>query len=274
VSAADDWLEELPLSPGPPFLRMGVQPLDLDRWLIADEQRDAELALRRRLLAERHDEVFAALPGTEEAGAEVLELVADAVGAPPPPASDVHPLERAGTLAQEDLCLMTESDEGLVLGAAVLCFPSHWSLGDKIGRPTAMVHGPVPRYDPELRTKVDTFLTRLRPDRPVWRRNWTIHDHDELFAPAPPPPRPLDPARLGDELVVRSERQTLRRLPRSGAVLFTIKTQQVPLGALQARPLVAARLAATIRSLPPEHLAGRAFGRFHAEILTWLDAAA
>jgi hypothetical protein len=166
---------------------------------------------------------------------------------------------------------MTPEDGGLILGAAVLCFPSHWRLADKLGRPAAAIHEPVPRYDPELRTKVDTFLERLRPDRPVWRRNWTIHDHDALFAPVPPPPRTIAVERFGEELFVRSERQTLRRLPR-GAVLFTIKTQQAPLGALGERPEVARRMAATIRAMPPEHLTGRSFAPYADDLVTWLDA--
>ena len=67
------WLEELVLrAEGPPWLAMGLGRVDESAWLLPDEHRDAELAERRRLLAERHHEVFGALPGTEAAGAEVL----------------------------------------------------------------------------------------------------------------------------------------------------------------------------------------------------------
>jgi hypothetical protein len=267
-----DWLEELPLSPGPPFLKMGVQPLDLATWLVPDAAHDTEMALRRQLVDERHEEVFAALEDTEDAGAETLSLLCATLRTPPPEPSSRHPLEAAGLLVQEDLCLMVPRGDELVLGAALLCFPSHWRLADKLGRPAAAIHGPVPRYDPDLMNKVDTFLDRLRPDRPVWRRNWNIHDHDALFAPVPPPPRVIRQERLGEELFVRSELQTLHRLPRTGAVLFTIKTQQAPLDEMAGRPGVCTRLAATIRELPDDHLWGRSFAPYRDQILAWLDA--
>lgn len=266
------WLDELHLEPGPPHLSMGLRRLDPDRWLLPDEHRAAELDLKARLLAERHDEVFAALPGTSEAGAEVLELVAAHLGCPTPEAGDLHALDLAGRLVQEDLCLMTPDGDGYVLGAASLCFPSHWRLHDKLGRPTAAIHGPVPGYETELAGRVDRFLARLRTDSPVWRRNWTIHDHDELFAPEPPASR-RDRPDVPDGLWLRSERQTLRRLPRTAAIVFTIRTQQVPLRALESRPDLARRLAAKLHSLPPDQLAGRAFGARAGELIAWLRPA-
>ena len=81
------------------------------------------------------------------------------------------------------------------------------------------------------------------------RRNWGVHDHDTLFVPEHPPPRPgITAANAGERLWVRSERQTLRRLPRSGAVLFTIRVQLAPLAALAARPDLAVALAASART--------------------------
>jgi hypothetical protein len=233
---------------------MGLSRGREDDWLRPDEHRDAELAEKARLLAERHDEVFAAEAGTEDAGAETLALVRDWLVAHRPELTvpevpgGVHPLEAAGRLVQEDLCLMVDRDGAPHLDAACLCFPSHWRLADKIGRPAAQVHGPVPHYDTDLAVRVDRYLTRLPTDVIGVRRNWMVHDSAALFAPVPPPAVKRRP----DELWLRSERQTLRRLPRTGAVLFTIRVQQVPFGALAARPDVAAALAARIRAQPAD----------------------
>ena len=46
---------------------MGLGRIDESQWLIRDEQFDQYLALKRRLLAEHHDTVFQALPGTDAA---------------------------------------------------------------------------------------------------------------------------------------------------------------------------------------------------------------
>jgi hypothetical protein len=228
---------------------MGTRGLDPATWLIADHDRDADLALKARLLATRHDEVFAALdsPTATAASREVLDLVVAATGATPAP--NLHPLDAAGRLVQEDLCLLVLRDGAPHLDAASLCFPSYWRLRDKLGRPMAGVHGPVAHYAAELAAKVDRFLQRLAPDRPVWRRNWSIHDDPTYFLPDPTPARDVT---VPDGLWLRSERQTLRRLTSGEAVLFTIRTQQVPLSVLSERPDIAHRMAAAIATWSPE----------------------
>jgi hypothetical protein len=271
------WLDELDFGAGgPPWLSMGLARVDRAAWLVPDHRRSEELAERRRLLDERHDEVFAALPGTDAAGAEVLELVRAWLAEHRPdielPADDpdVHPLEAAGRLAQEDLCLMVRHGEAHHLDAACLCFPSHWRLADKLGRPAAALHGPVPYYDVELRSRVDRYLDRLRPGTISQRRNWSVHDAPDLFAPVPPEPRPIDAGDVGERLWLRSERQTLRRLDRTGAVLFTIRVQQVPFGVLAARPDVAARLAARLAAQPDELTEMNGLGHVRDAALGWL----
>jgi len=63
-------------------------------------------------------------------------------------------------------------------------------------------------------------------------------------AQPPPPPTPT-PATLR----LRTERQSLRRLPRTGAIVFTIRTYLVPVTALAREPGVPARLAAAVRGV-------------------------
>ena len=252
------WIDEIAWpADGPPWLAMGLSRISTHEWLVPDAHRDQELHLRHQLLRERHDEVFGALPGTAAAGAEALELVlaweqahaAGQRGVPVDPA--IHPLEAAGRRVQEDLVVMAPHDDGYHLDAAVLCFPSHWRLRSKLGGSALAIHGPVPGYADELGPKVDRFLDRLRPDVIVARRNWSVHDSAALFAPDPPEdPVPVALDQVGDGLWLRSERQTLRRLPVSGSVLFTIRVQQAPFSAFDRHRAGAAALAARISAQP------------------------
>src|SRR4051812_49949809 len=105
---------------------MGLSRVDESRWLLRDEHFDDYTALKRELLATRHDDVFQALPGTEDASQEILECVA---GGKRSSDTREHPLEAAALLVQEDLCVLQDG----VLVAACVCFPSHWRLADKIG---------------------------------------------------------------------------------------------------------------------------------------------
>jgi dimethylamine monooxygenase subunit A len=246
---APAWLDELTLEPGPPWLSMGTRGVATAAWLVVDQDRERDLTLKAELLATRHEEVFAALdsPAVAAASEEVLDLVVEASGATPAPR--LHPLDAAGRLVQEDLCLLVLRDGAPHLDAASLCFPSFWRLREKLGRPLAEVHGPVAHYGEELAAKVDRFLQRLAPDRPVSRRNWSIHDDPTYFLPESTPVRA---ASVPDGLWLRSERQTLRRLVTADAVLFTIRTQQIPLAVLAERPDVAHRMASAIDAWSPE----------------------
>lgn len=250
---APDWLDELDVVPGgPPVLHMGLRPVEVNDWLIVDEAREAELEHKSELLRSRYAEVYAALPETELAGAEVLAQVVQNlrqhhdIEVVPDPA--LSPLDAAGRLVQEDLCVMTPHEGGYILGAASLCFPSGWYLKEKLGRPMTAIHEPIPHYRTELASKVDNFFDRLKVDRPVQRRNWFIYDDNSLFQPADPV-TDLGPD-VRRPLFLRSERQTLRRLPESQAIIFTIRTQRVELAQLAIRPDIAMALAAYFRTSP------------------------
>ena len=235
-------------------LTLGLRRLDLDRWLDVDAHYPSEMAEKRRLLAERPAQVLAHVPAGLDGSAETLGLVVDWMSrhrpntAPPVPRG-LHPIDEAGRLVQEDLCVLTHVDGQWMLTAASVCFPSRWLLSDKIGASVAAIHDPVPGYHATIGPVVDTTLDRLRTDRPVWRLNWTILDDDALFQPANDHrgrSGPVEPAGL----TFRVERQTLRRLPTSRSILFTIRTYRHRLVDVIARPERAADLAATLRTCP------------------------
>ena len=248
------WLDELKLEPGPPFSAMGTHSLKPDQWLIVDDDRDADLERKAELLASVKPMVFAAEPGSEIASAEVLELVRgwlrDHGITPQPAAGDDHPLIEAARLVQEDLVVLERIDHAWVVRAGVVCFPTHWAIRDKVGLPLEGVHAPVAHYHQELREKVDRFHDRLMTQSPVWRRNWFVLPTNELHLPAfggrLDPLTVLEPD--GSPMWIRSERQTLRRLPVSDAIVFTIRIQRAPLGVLRDRVEIARKMLAVVRS--------------------------
>lgn len=272
-TGAPGWLDELHPIPGPPWHAMGTRSLDASAWLIADDQRDIQLAEKRRLLAAVPAVVSASLPGTivQAAAAEAAEVVSAASGQQPLE-TDRPPLEAVALTVQEDLCVLVRDGDHWRLVAGVVCFPSMWRLPDKLGLSMTEVHGPVPAYADELAARVDRFLDRMQPDRLVWRRNWFIHHACDLHQPAPPPPPPC-PSAVPDGLWLRSERQTLRRLARTGAVVFTIGTQQVPLAVVGHRPDIAAGLAAAICSWSTDLVEYRNATPWIDPVAAWLLAA-
>jgi hypothetical protein len=184
------------------------------------------------------------------------------------------PLALAGRLVQEDLCLMQASPEGYRLVAAVLCFPAHWRLADKLGRPLDVIHAPVPGFDERLATPATRFFAGIRVERPVWRVNWSLVDTPALFLPPEHRghPRPITAGRAGEELWLRVERQTLRRLPRSGDVVFGIHTYVDPLARAIDSPDAARALAERIREMPEPMARYKSILPIRAPLLAWLDA--
>jgi dimethylamine monooxygenase subunit A len=253
-----DWFAELDLEPGSTWLRMGTRPLGTRPWLMVEDRRSEDLGLKGRLLDTSGAEVFHAGPETQEASAEVLDLVVAATGSAPD--RDRHPLDAAGRLVREDLCLLQRRDGSWHLDAASLCFPSGWSLRSKVGRPMVEVHGAVEGYEATLAAKVDLLFDRLTT-RPVWRRNWFVYADPALHQPrrVVAVDGVVPAARCRSSLWLRSERQTLRRLPSSGWVLFTIGIQQASIGEVAASPSRARALAryldqASVGDLEHRHL--------------------
>lgn len=286
----------LPFEAGEFRMSMSLTAAPDSAWFELDARYPDEMRQRRELLAERHDKVFAALPGSEDARAETLALVvANLTHTHPawfrrdatrlhnrltgetwnltPP--DRDPLELAGRLVQEDLCIIQESEDGPRFTAAVLCFPSRWRLHDKLGRPLAAVHGPVPLYAERLARPVDRFMRQVKPGHIAQRLNWSLLDDPALFQAGGHGREGVNPAitaeNAGQTLYLRVERQTLRRLPRSDAVLFGIRVHVYPLARVIATPAVAARLAAAVRALPAEISRYKSLGTFRDAVLGWLD---
>lgn len=227
---------------------MGVSRITAADWLLANE--DAQLEERRRLLAERRDEVVA----IQEPAVEAVEELAVAVANHLDLDDDAFvwdPLGQIGAAVCEDFCVLVEQAGELRMSAAVVCFPSHWRLSEKLGGNMQEIHVPVPGYEDELGTRVDTFLGRLEPGAIFCRRNWSIQAVEDLFAPFPRPEPSIEGA------FMRSERQTFRRLPESGAIIFTIRTQQAPLAALAENPEVRERLEQWIAAAPRELVRAR-----------------
>lgn len=279
----------------------GLQTLELHDWIEPDERFASELTEKERLLRERHQEVFAVLPEALDGSTEVLELLAAHLPSRFPTLyrregnllcnlvtqqswnlsqQVLHPLDLAGRLVQEDLCLMQHdpaSNTYRLVGAS-LCFPTRWRLADKMGKPLTAIHDPVPGYEEQLAATVDRFFERLKAEKPVWRVNWGLIDDPTLFQPTGHRRKGLNPDitadNAGEKLWIRIERQTLRRLPRTQDVLFTIRVHIRPLQQLLSYPERAATLASAIRGMPEPLRLYKSLPPFLDAVLAWLDRAA
>lgn len=280
-------------------LTLGIKAIAPAEWTEVDDRYAGQLAEKGRLLRERPEEVFGALAESLPAQAECLEMLLAHLFRDRPGLVECdgdslvlsrtgdrfdrlafadRPLDLAGRLVQEDLCLMAPSQGSWRLVAATLCFPSRWRLADKLGRPMAGIHAPVPGFNDRLARPVDRFFDRVDPGQVFMRLNWSVIDDPALFQPTGHGRTGVDDsitaANAGDRLWLRIERQTFVRLPHSGALVFGIKTVTDPLAALAGRPDLAAALRSTLDGMPDDMRRYKSLAPFAAALAGWLDRTA
>jgi dimethylamine monooxygenase subunit A len=252
--------------------RLGLRPLDLADWIELGDDYVTELAAKAVVREHHPDTVFVALPEASSACQEILDVLVDHLTGTWPEhfcrrgsvvengltgesvavdGQSLHPLDAASRLVQEDLVVMVERDDRLVFGAGSVCFPNRWDLRSKLGLPLRDVHAPVSLLNDQLGDTIDKFLARLTPERSFWRLGWGVLDSVDLYQPvdgtaAPRPARPV-----ADDIVVRVERETLRRFPRTGGVLFTIRTHITKAADLATDPKHAPVIAEAMAAMPP-----------------------
>ena len=213
--------ELLPKARGGGVLKMGLAKLDESAWL----QPDPDLAARA--------EGFAAYPQGIQLSLEVEEPAAELAAMLGLPGG----LPEAARAHHEDMCLLTlsEGEEQYRLVGAAVAWPSDWTPADKLGLPMRALHAPIQGYEEQLASGVDHFMAKLKPGAIYGRCNWFIAATGERRWVAEPPSQAfahVTPDNAAERLFVRSERQTLRRLPQTGAILFTIGVYVSPLGQL------------------------------------------
>jgi hypothetical protein len=120
-----------------------------------------------------------------------------------------------------------------LLTAFINCFPSGFNTRSKLNQLLAAIHAPVPGYAAKLEKSMDRFFANLLVGKIVKRSNWSISTNGDLFC--------LEGNHMSEEemkrkqqveeeeeinldrTVVRCERQTLHRLPKTGALVFAFK---------------------------------------------------
>ncbi len=227
----------------------GIAPMDPDDWIIVDDAHALQMAERARLLAERRDKVLAMDAGAGPAAEELLEAVLQVLATRPDHAVGAgqvrrpdgvtiaidrdDPMGTLGHLVQQDLCLMEKRGDEHVLTAAVLCFPASWTLEEKFLRPLIGIHRPVAEYDASMARRVQRLFDGVQVGRPLWRFNALWYVDPNLHQPRRENDRRIERgAQSADYL--RTERQSLIRLPQSGAVVFGIHTSVLARDVVQA----------------------------------------
>jgi hypothetical protein len=270
---------------GKPFrLNMGLRSLDEASWLEDGADLTDQIPERNELSTSAREVVYQELPGYELPISELVERVAEnlkkfhsdnysfqgpkfthkTTGA----VADTDALDRllqVATIIGEDLVVLSrEENEWKIVAGAVL-FPSRWKLSEKIGKGMDAVHTPVPGYQSALAPYMTATFDKITADRPVWRKNWSLHSTQDLHQPTS-----IHEVAQPEDYWWRTERQTLTRSRSGDFLFFTIRNRAEPLAWIKSDTESATHFAETLASFSPETIEYKGLLKDHQAIIDYL----
>jgi hypothetical protein len=274
-----------PPSDGKPFrLNMGLRSMELSQWLEAGDDLSAQIIERQQLIDSAREVVYQELPGYEGAIAELVERIVENL-------KDFHDrdytftsntvtylptdktislnsddvLLQLASIIAEDLAVLAREDGEWKIVAGAVIFPSRWKLSEKIGKGMDAVHTPVPGYATALAPYMTATFDKVTVDRPVWRKNWSLHSTEDLHQPT----SIHDPA-APEDYWWRTERQTLTRANVGEFMYFTIRNRAEPLHWIKSDAQSSALFAQTLASYSPETIEYKGLVKDHQAIVDYL----
>lgn len=265
-------------------LNMGLRSLEPQFWLEAGEDLVAQIPERVGLAASVPQVVYQEMPGYRGTINELVTRVVENLSAFHDrdfsftsntirhiPTDTLVSLTCEDVLLQissiigEDLVVLSrEENEWKIVAGAVL-FPSRWKLSEKIGKGMDAVHAPVPGYEGALAPYMTATFDKIQEDRPVWRKNWSLHSTEDLHQPTS-----IHEQVQPDDYWWRTERQTLTRSKEGEFLFFTIRNRAEPLAWIKENPQSALEFSKTLESFSPETIEYKGLQRDHQAIIDYL----
>jgi hypothetical protein len=226
---------------------------DPDWWVELESNYHKTMAARQDLLKRHPGNVMFTYPGSELACRELMEMLLQFLCKRYP---QHFSLERDDTVLvnrllnttsdllstpplrvifdniPEDYALMLRSErDGLYyLRAAMVCSSVGWDIGQHRNEALTRIHAHVPDFAEKMAFSMDRFFAKMAVDQPIQRCSWSLEDHAPLFSSPGVVPDWRRSAFDGhpddlrvEDLRLRCDWQTLRRLPVSGAIVFNFK---------------------------------------------------
>ncbi len=269
---------------------IGLKPIDNCSWLEIDNLFEEEISLKKKLYEEKKDQVLITPPDSINIQKEVLDLVLEHLNEFYSDSFRINrdsieelkskiiysykdfenPLELASLLVQEDLIIMQPKKDVFYLKSASLCAPTRWSLKEKFDKSLTEIHKEVPGYKEKIDHRVNNIFNNL-PDQKIFERyNWSIFDSPELFQPIGSKTlveiKNIDP----EDLFLRVERQTLRRLKDSRSILFTVRVHVDPISSILSDKNIIMDLIKAIQNLEEDMKNYKVIQPFEEKLIQWL----
>ena len=290
---------------------MSIFKLDINHWLDMDKYYQHYIDEKERIRLKYGEENFGMLPEGYEACVELMETVVDHMVERYPllftilkdgdwkttgkivrneitkevldmtvPLKD-EPLVYVSKLSKEDfyLVLKNPSDGRHHMVAGAVPFPGgSFFIKDKLGNHIDTIHQKVPYYEKSLKTSMERWFGRMKPEDPVERASWYITWDTKLKVSNIYQTEKFSPHMEKDleetdprQFNVRVERQTLRRLPKTGAIVFTNHPVYYSIEEMKDEPMIPSILKKIIYEGPEDIIKYKNFEMVRDKLAPYLD---
>ena len=281
-----------PYKDGKSGVDIGLKPIQKESWLEIDGLFFAEIAEKKKLLKNKRSDVLITPSSSFSIQKEVLTTILEHLQLFHANLFNINnetveiiktketynhqkfsnPLELASLLVQEDLIIMKQIEEDYHLESASLCAPTRWSLQDKYRESLSKIHKEVPGYEQKIGKRVDSIFSNLPDDKIFERFNWSIFDSPELFQPINSKTLVEIQNLRPQELFIRVERQTIRRLEQSKSVLFTVRVHVDPITVILDSKRSIEDLITAISNLDLDMKNYKVITPFEENLINWLKS--
>jgi len=188
-----------------------------------------------------------------------------------------EPMEYITRQCQGDFTLSDQRDNNLWMDAGIATAQADWSLDFDVGMNFMEWHAPVPlAHEAGVFDRALKFLLALQYGKPVRRLNWTMTINPRLdtspenYHKWGADRASVTPENVGDKVHLRVELQALWRLPRSNAILFSIRAYLIKMNELVTDINKARRMHRVLQTLPPELAEYKGLTRYFDITKEWL----
>jgi hypothetical protein len=199
----------------------------------------------------------------------------------------IEPLLQLSYMIEEDFMLLDEGGGIPRITAAANAYSSSGRLVASVGQDMEWTHAPVPHLTQKLGAKINRVIRSVHAATPCERFNWQLTPMASVFFPHTDPHAAnaaamqhisselrRDPARAGELLLIRVERQTLSRLPDTNATAFSLHTYSDPLSSIRSDPESLMAILVLLRSYSEERWKYSEMDIVREPLMLWLEAAA
>lgn len=279
---------------------MSIFKLDINHWLDMDKYYYDYIKEKERVIHSYGPDNFDWLPGSEDACRELMDTVKEHMMLRYPllftsddngehvkntltgevldfsePLKD-DPLVYVSKMAKEDFYIVMQGEDGVHrLVAAAVPFPGgSFGIKYKLGKTLDVIHTEVPYYKEKLKPSMEKWFSKMKPADLVERASWYISwDHKLLLnnVYALKEGEKVNSDVQPTEFNVRVERQTLRRLPKSRAIIFTNHPVFYSIDEMKDEALIPSLIRKIIFEAPEGICKYKNFGVFRDHILPYLE---